>query len=183
MAAAERTHAGLRLRSFAFALDYVLIAIYLVVLVVAGGILSRTLPSIARSLFDNPIWGQATGFIVVTLPVTLYFTLLEASSWQASWGKRKMHLVVTDMDGERISLTRSLSRTVLKFIPWELAHLCIWQVSFALDKTSPIFTAGFALVWLLVAIYIMSMLISPTRQTVYDRLAGAFVLKQGCDRR
>jgi len=42
-----------------------------------------------------------------------------------------MGLRVIRTDGARLSKTRALSRTVLKFIPWELTHTLIWQIRFA----------------------------------------------------
>lgn len=60
-------------------------------------------------------------------------------------------------------------------MPWELAHLCVWQVNFAPDPSAPIYAVGFIVVWLLVAANIVSVLVSPSKQTLYDRLAGTVV--------
>ena len=127
-------------------------------------------------LFSNPISAEMSGFALITLPISLYFALSEASSSRATWGKRKRHLRVTDLAGGRISPARSLSRTALKFTPWELAHACIWQITFAADKTLPIYMVGFALVWLLVVANVISLLISPKHQTLYDWAAGTLVV-------
>lgn len=32
------------------------------------------------------------------------------------------------MNGSRFSFGRTLGRTLINFIPWELAHTCIWQM-------------------------------------------------------
>ncbi len=175
----EPTYAGLRQRLLAFVFDYILIGAYLVVLVAAGFTVNRTLPSLAQALFGSPFSGEASGFLLITLPVALYYALLEASSWQASWGKRRMRLRVCGDNGTRLRTARALSRTALKFIPWELAHACIWQLTFAANKSSPLFLAGFSLVWLLVGANVLSLLLSPTRQTIYDRLTGTFVATAG----
>jgi uncharacterized RDD family membrane protein YckC len=45
-----------------------------------------------------------------------YFVLLEASPWQATVGKRICRLRVTDIHGRRISVLRSLSRYLAKFL-------------------------------------------------------------------
>lgn len=169
--------AGLWVRALAFALDYVPVASYLAVLVAGGVWLSRSSQPLAKALFGGPISGEAVGFLLITLPVTLYFALPEASPWQATWGKRRMGLTVTDLAGRRLSRARSVGRTALKFVPWELAHACIWQVSFAKDPSSPLYALGFAVVWLLVAANVVSLAVSPTRQTLYDRLAGTQVVR------
>src|SRR5260221_8987741 len=143
-------YAGLWPRVLAFAVDYILIAAYLVVLVTAGVAAQRLAPAVAGTAFGNPLAGELTGFLLITLPVTLYFALSESSARQASWGKRQLHLRVQrlgDHRGQRLSRARGLGRAALKFVPWELAHACIWQVTFAGPRLSPIIGAGFALVW------------------------------------
>jgi uncharacterized RDD family membrane protein YckC len=49
--------------------------------------------------------------IVITY---VYYTLFEASKWQATPGKLALRLRVTDMDGQRISLVRSAGRNVVR---------------------------------------------------------------------
>ena len=174
--------AGLWVRCLAFAFDYVLIAGYLVLLVGSGFTLSRLWPTAAKVLFGGPIAGEASGFVTITLPVGLYFALSEASSRQATWGKRRVGLRVTDGAGRRLGFLRSAGRTALKFVPWELAHACIWQISFAGDPSAPVYTIGFATVWLLVAANVISLLVSPRRRTLYDRLAGTVVVRAATPR-
>lgn len=168
--------AGLWVRVLAFVVDYLPIAAYLAALVAVGAWLGRSSQPLARVLFGGPVAGEATGFLLITLPVTLYFALFEASSRQATWGKRRTGLMVTDLVGTRLSPLRSIGRTVLKFIPWELAHACIWQISFARDQSSAIYVVGFAIVWLIIGANVVSLLVSPTRQTLYDRVAGTLVV-------
>jgi uncharacterized RDD family membrane protein YckC len=158
-------------------LDYLVIALYLVLLTAFGLALNSVFPGGLPALFGNPLTGQLTGFLVVTLPVTLYFALFESSAWQATWGKRQQHLQVIGPQGERLSRMRALSRTALKFVPWELAHTCVWQLSRNAHVPSSVVTAGFVLVWILVGANLVSLLIRPTHQTLYDRLAGTYVVR------
>lgn len=169
--------AGLWVRALAFALDYLPIAAYLTVLVAAGAWLGRSSQSLANAIFGNPVSGEAAGFLLITLPVILYFALFEASARRATWGKQRLGLTVTDLAGARLGPLRSIGRSALKFIPWELAHLCIWQVTFARDSSAPIYVLGFAIVWLAIAANVVSLLISPTCQTLYDRVAGTMVVR------
>ncbi len=173
---AAPTPAGLWVRSVAFGFDYVLIAAYLATLVAAGTLVNRLSQPLANALFGNPVSGEASGFLLITVPVSLYFALSEASLRQATWGKRRMGLEVTDLEGRRLSAARSFGRTILKFVPWELAHACIWQISFADDPRSPLYALGFAVVWLAVGANVASLLLSPARQTLYDRLARTLVV-------
>src|SRR5688572_27742710 len=172
-----QSYAGLKVRVLAFALDYIAIALYLVLITGLSLAIGAAFPGLTQTLFGNPLSGQLSGFFAITLPVSLYFALLEASAWQASWGKRRLGLQVTGADGERLGRAHSLGRTALKFIPWELSHACIWQVSFSRQEPSALVTAGFVLVWVLVGANVASLLASKRRQTLYDRLAGTYVVK------
>lgn len=164
-------------RVLAFVLDYLVISAYLVITVAAGASIQASMPAVREALFSNPITGEISGFFIITLPVTLYFAIFEASSQQATWGKRRLNLKVVGPDQGRLSFKRSLARSLLKFAPWELAHAMIWQISFAENPDAPIYTAGLVLVWVLVGANIASMILSPTRQTIYDRLAGTRVMR------
>ena len=46
----------------------------------------------------------------------LYYTLFEASSWQATPGKRILRLYVTDLNGQRITFQRALLRNLARQI-------------------------------------------------------------------
>src|SRR5258708_35442100 len=87
-------NAGLWPRVLAFAVDYIVIAAYLVVLGAAGVATQALAPAVAAAVFGNPFAGELTGFALITLPVTLYFALAESSAQQATWGKPKLHLRV-----------------------------------------------------------------------------------------
>lgn len=178
MTSTTQSYAGLWARVVAFAFDYLAIALYLILLATIGLVVNSAFPDITPTLFGNPVSGQITGFLTATLPVTLYFALLESSPWQATWGKRRQRLKVIRSNGERLTRTRAIGRTVLKFIPWELAHTCIWQIGFGRQEPSPMITAGFVLVWILVGANVVRLWISPTRQTLYDWLAGTYVVKE-----
>ena len=171
------SYVGLWVRILAIAYDYIIIALYLIVLSAVSLAVNWAFPDIIPMLFSHPVSGQITGFITVTLPVTLYFAIFESSPWQATWGKRRQRLKVICPNGERLTRARAIGRTLLKFIPWELAHICMWQMSFSRQEPSPMITAGFVLVWILVGANIVSLLIKPTRQTLYDWLAGTVVVE------
>ena len=47
---------------------------------------------------------------------SLYFAIMESSSRQATLGKMVLGIVVTDMDGKRISFGRALGRNLGKIV-------------------------------------------------------------------
>ncbi|PWN06023.1 RDD family protein [Rhodohalobacter mucosus] len=130
-----------------------------------------------QPLFGNAFIAQLSGFALITLPVTLYFALSESSLHRATWGKRWQGISVVHQYGERLGLFRSLGRTALKFIPWEMAHTCIWQMNFDSGEPGILILTGFILVWVLAGIYLLTLIISPKNQTLYDKLANTTVIR------
>ena len=171
-----RRPAGLLIRSGAFALDYLLIAAYLVVIVGLGALLRLLAPSVAATLFGGPLIGELSGFLALTLPISLYFVLHEASPAGATWGKRRLGLRVVDAAGGRLGLGRSALRTALKFVPWELAHSLIWRYAFAGDHPPAYLDIGLAVVWLLIAGTLAAVLLDRQHRSLYDLLAGTRVV-------
>src|SRR5690625_997868 len=116
-------------RLAALLIDYALIVGWMVVL---GG-LTLLIWAITGQIFnwlDLGTWGaQLLGFVVLVLPVGIYLYACEASAKQATVGKRAVGLrVVTAASGARPSRGRILIRTIVKLLPWELAHTALWQL-------------------------------------------------------
>jgi uncharacterized RDD family membrane protein YckC len=81
--------------------------------------------------------------------------------------------------GERLSFERSLVRSLIKFLPWELTHACLWRIPgwpTNPQTPSPIITAGLVLVWVIAGAYVISMLVSKKHQTLYDLISGTYVV-------
>ena len=159
----------------AFALDNIMILGYLL------GIALLSVP--ANRLFGANQWlfadrarAQFVAFLLVTLPVTLYFSISESSTRQATWGKQRLNLKVADRKGNRISFWRAFGRTLLKFVPWEISHTLIWQIYFSQQADSAWITYGFALVYLLIGLNIITLVITKTHQTLYDLLTKTYVI-------
>jgi uncharacterized RDD family membrane protein YckC len=170
------SYADLAVRIKAFAIDYLFIAAYLLALTGLGLFLRRTFPAFLTSLFGNLLSGEIASFITLTLPVILYFSLLESSLWQATVGKKRNRLKVVDVNGVGINGKHAFIRNMLKFVPWELSHISIRMIMIIPAELSYIVTTGFFLSWLLVGVNVISMLFSPAHQTLYDRLAGTYVV-------
>lgn len=79
----------------------------------------------------------------------LYFIVLEASPLRGTLGKRVLGLRVSDMEGQRISLLRSLIRTLVKtFISFPMLMIGVLMVAF-----------------------------TPRKQGLHDMVAGTLVLR------
>jgi uncharacterized RDD family membrane protein YckC len=121
-----------------------------VLLKAVGGGLWWAFPEAVSRAFGQAARAQAIGFVLVTLPVGLYFALSEASGRQATWGKRRLALVVVGPGGGRSGLGRSLARAAVKFVPWELAHAAVWGIALAGGEPATVHLVLLALVWTLV---------------------------------
>lgn len=174
MSAAGRRRIG------AFVLDNLFIAAYLIFLAAIGTWASvASWGRIYGALWANPAAAQLSAFALLTLPVLLYFALMEASPWQGTFGKRALRLVVvTDGPGRRITLPRSVARSAMKFAPWQLAHSMIYLLTFSGPSASPsaLVIGGFAAVYGLATAYVVTLFVG-SRRTVYDRIAGTSVIR------
>src|SRR5690625_4152239 len=120
------SYVPLKKRIYAFLLDYLVITVYGIFVVGTISFVFR--PYIEPLFSSSPVTAELTGFFMITLPVSLYFILCECSKWQGTLGKRKMDIRVVDGFGQRIGIGRSAVRTVIKFLPWEVAHFGIWRL-------------------------------------------------------
>ena len=171
---------GLWPRIKAFAVDYLFIAAYLIVLTgVISGLQFTPLRRIFATLYTNPYVAQLTTSLLFDVPVMLYFALFEASHWRATPGKRRIGLQVVTNAGARVSLPRALARIVLKFLPWEIAHTSLWHTpGWPLHaEPTPLNYVAYGSVYALAAVYIVTLLTSHTRQTLYDRLTHTRVIQ------
>lgn len=171
--------AGLWVRIKAFAFDYLFLAAYLILLTGAILVLRLTpLQTQLDALYTNPNIAQLTSSLLFDVPVIAYFALFEAGPWQATPGKRRMGLLVVTTGGGRLSVPQALARTVLKFVPWEIAHTSLWHTpGWPLHaQPIPLDYAGYILIYVLVGVYVVTLLTSATRQTLYDRLTRSRVV-------
>ena len=120
---------------------------------------------------SGPWRAQAIGFFTMTLPIVFYFSICEASVWQASIGKRILSLRVADANANRVTFSRVLLRNAVKFAPWELGHLVANQAIFSSSSTIPAWVyipmvLSFVIpLWWIISIFIHG-------DSPYDRVTG-----------
>ena len=171
---------GARLKAFAF--DYLPVAAYILLLFGVTMAFAWVMGSLGRPVNwpSNPLVGDLIAFLTLVLPVILYFTLQESSSRTATWGKRKVGLLVVNEEGERLTFGRAFLRSFLKFLPWQIAHTSLFHWEgwpFAPAEPTVMVLVGFGLAYLLVGIYIASALVSKKHRTPYDWVAGSYVVE------
>ena len=110
----------------------------------------------------------------ISLPVYLYFTLQDKNT-KGSLGKRFMGLQISQEDGGSIGFGKALLRTVIKLLPWEIAHMgVIYPQPLYYQEVGELrilCLVGLALL----LIYFLSIVFSAKSQSLYDALLGTFV--------
>ncbi len=160
-----------RLRGFVW--DMLVILIYVLFLLVIG-VFTRLVFGRLEEIpaFASPWVLDGLAFLVLVLPVVLYFAVQEASSG-ASWGRRKVGLRVTSVDGSPLPTWRALLRSALKFMPWQLAHTGVYHL--LADPQGMLPTVAFGLVYALLFLYLAAAVFTRDHRTPYDWIAGAVV--------
>lgn len=164
-------------RLAAFALDYIWIALYLLVLAGVGSYLAfGPLAPQAAALFASPVVSDLIILALTVLPVTLYFARQEAARG-GTWGKRRLGLRVVRADGAHPSFGRTLLRAGVKFTPWQIAHLGVARLIRLAEPPAWALAAGI-LSLVLVAGYVALLYLSPSHRTVHDLAAGTMVVQE-----
>ncbi|MCL7970556.1 MAG: RDD family protein [marine benthic group bacterium] len=176
------TQASGLLRIKAFAFDYLVILAYLAVLAGVGTWLTLGPAGDRWSLLmSDPIRADLVAFLTLVLPVILSFALSEASDVGATVGKRRIGLRVVGPGGTRLRLPRSLVRSGLKFLPWQMAHTAMFHIpGFPTSPGEPPAWSPviLSMAWLLVALYLLGLTPFFGRRTLYDRIAGSTVVPE-----
>lgn len=98
------SYAGLRDRAVAKFIDIILLAICLAPLDIIFG----------TSFLDGLHRTRIEGLFLFAL-FCVYSAALESSWRQATWGKRAVGIVVSDLEGNRISFARALLRSLMQY--------------------------------------------------------------------
>ena len=159
----------------AFLIDYVLLLLYasllfLVTWALNGGELQPM----------TPLKGQLIGFFTLTLPLFLYFTLLEGGARNATIGKRVMSISVRNKEGGRPALQQVVIRNLVKFLPWEIAHTFVHQLFHYLRTGQEVplgIGVGLVVPQAVVLLYIITPLWQSQKQSIYDRVAKTIVYR------
>lgn len=166
-------------RSFAYAIDCVCSFVFVVTTQLALMVPLRNVLGISDDWFHSGINTQLYTIATISIPIWLYFSLLGCSHWQGTIGQRVMGLRVKELSTDaRIGFAKSFLRTIVKLLPWEMAHLGnnlptpVWYAE------DPGFRIAFATSGLLLAAYIASMYTNPRRRCIHDLIAGTKIEKQ-----
>jgi len=118
-------YAGFWLRFVAYLLDGIIAGIVIIPIVVVLAVVTGASAALSSISDDNPQQALAAAgfifflcllFLVIVGGAWLYYALLESSSWQGTVGKKALGLIVTDLDGRRVSFGRATARFFSRLI-------------------------------------------------------------------
>lgn len=162
-------------RLSAFAIDYVLIiawagALFAIVMLSGG-------PPDAVDTSADKLRGWALAFVTLTLPIILASAAFEAII-SATPGKRIMRLRVETGSGGPPHLPRTVLRNLVKYAPWELAHIGIWLMP-GRPFIDPPTTLNLAIWTTAMALAALNAgLTLATGRGIHDRIAGTVVKRR-----
>jgi uncharacterized RDD family membrane protein YckC len=148
-------YAGFWLRVVAFIIDSIVLSVlYLLVIIPLYDFLHPPAVFDPDSAMQGPTLFQQVltpdvSQLVLILVGIMYYAIMEASRHQASLGKLALELKVTDADGRRLSLSKSVLRNASKLLSASLLLLGYLAAAFTRRK-----------------------------QALHDLIAGAIVLKR-----
>jgi uncharacterized RDD family membrane protein YckC len=167
---ARPRRAGFPIRATAQAWDLLIIVAWALFAAIAGVALNILVGLQPRSPWVLDI--QA--FLTLILPVILTFAYLEGSGRQATFGKDRVRLIVTDAVGRPPGFRRALIRSAVKFLPWQLGHTAVFHL--AAGSTSIAFLALSIGAQLLVVASVLVMAADSRRRALHDWVAGTCVV-------
>lgn len=111
-------YAGFWLRFAAYFIDAIIVWIVLTIFFISFGTGTMFLqdPENLGAAFWGPV-----GLLYIA--IFLYFPLMESSKWQATLGKRAVGIIVTDLNGNRISFLKALGRTLGKILSGIIVYI------------------------------------------------------------
>lgn len=175
----EVRYAGLLPRAAAYLVDCLLIFLFFALTQLLIFVPIRSGLGIDNEWFRSGIQTELYTLLTVSLPAWLYFTLSEGSQQGATLGKRLLRLQVVEAGTRESPGTgRTLIRTIVKLLPWEIAHISNNLPTPLMFETTPEFRIGFVFVGLLSGIYMVMIGFDRKKRGLHDRLAGTLVVRK-----
>lgn len=125
-------YGGFWSRVIAYLIDSVILFVFQLALTFAFG--DTTTETTATGFAANTQSDSVLLNLVLVLVAVVYFVGFEASARQATPGKSAMGLIVTDLDGRRISYLRALGRYFAKILSGAILLIGFIMVAFTERK-------------------------------------------------
>ena len=162
----------------AFAIDYLIILLYIGLLLATTLLVSRVFSVNIEK--PGPVSGQLIGFFTLTLPVILYFTISENSKKAGTIGKRTFHLQVVSNNFTKVRFGQLLIRNSVKFLPWEMAHFFVFRLFYFARNNAQ--TPDWVLAGLIASqgialLYLIYLIVNKNNRSLYELLSQTRVIQ------
>ena len=162
--------ANLKVRIKTILWEWIFISMYLIALLCVALLFYKFVIGSIPAFTE--IQSQSLAFSTSILPIICIFTYWECKPPYASLGKRKLGLMVKY---RKNPIRGSIIRNVLKFLPWQLAHIStIRGMYYGYDSTLIIVLYGLSLS--LPLVYILMVAIRKDHRHLPDIMAGSIVV-------
>jgi uncharacterized RDD family membrane protein YckC len=131
---------------------------------------------IDEAFFKDPWNMELYVLLTISLPIWMYFTLLESSRVKGTLGKKWLKIQVENTDGSKLTFAKAFVRTLLKLLPWELAHIGVIFPTPMYYLENPNLRALTMVGIILFIIYFLSIWFSKKSRAVYDVALGVRVV-------
>lgn len=175
--------AGFLRRAAAYLIDIALLYVYIIVLFFASTVVDSVLP-FHDLMAESYVLRHLISFSTLTLPLVLYFILMEHSGRQGTLGKSRMKLRVTDLNGDRASTEAVVIRNAVKFLPWEIAHTHIHlnpDFLTAGHTTVAAWVLGVGLPVAVMLVYAAMIVARSDRRSLYELASGTQTVRVSAD--
>ncbi len=167
-------------------LDMLVVYAWIIVLTLLSFAVNAIIP-FHGAMGTSYVARHLVGFSTLTLPIVMYFALMEGTPRKASWGKRRLGLrVVADgrgrvaADGGMASFSQRLLRNAVKFLPWEMVHTHMHlNPGFMMTgETSPAgWMLGIYVPCGLALLFILQVFAAKNGRTIYETLSGTATIR------
>jgi uncharacterized RDD family membrane protein YckC len=120
------------------------------------------------------VWTVTT----MSVPMWTYNTALVAGPIQATLGHRAFGVSVVTLDGQPVSVGRSLVRSAVMFMGWELAHVAMFVPrNFATDEAAPWQYVGLVAATTYLVADIVTIVATGGRRSIADLVVGTRLVR------
>jgi uncharacterized RDD family membrane protein YckC len=155
-------------RAAAYLLDLVLLFLVLAPLAFLVQRVTGFTPTTPRATWQLQL-------LEFSLPVWCYFVFCDASPRGATIGKRWLGLRVVMEAGARLTLPRSLARTAIKLLPWELSHLAAFALGDRFGELTTLQGVLLVIANLLATTWLVLAIVSRGERSVHDHCCATRV--------
>lgn len=167
------------IRILAFLIDYLVITAYMACLYGVSTFINDIWPFWAK-MENSYILSHTIAFFSLTVPVFLYFFLMESSRYRGTLGKRILKIRVSDDKGDKPERKNLFLRNFLKFLPWEINHTIMFLNSGSFQEgdisTSLLFLLSSPLIILL--IYFLFIVFRKDNRSLYDLWSNTVLTRE-----